>query len=41
MNYRITFMINALIAVLLGLGFLILPGRILDQFGVDEYGRPS
>lgn len=37
MNYRITFMINALIAVLLGLGFLILPGRILDQFGVDEY----
>jgi hypothetical protein len=37
MNYRITFMINALIAVLLGSGFLILPGRILDQFGVDEY----
>ena len=37
MNYRITFMINALIAVLLGLGFLILPGRILDQLGVDEY----
>ena len=37
MNYRIMFLINSFIAVLLGLGFLILPGRILDQFGVDEY----
>lgn len=37
MNYRIMFLINALIAVLLGLGFLILPNRILDQFGVDGY----
>ena len=36
MNYRTMFSINALIAILLGLGFLILPGRILDQFGVDE-----
>lgn len=37
MNYRTMFMINAFIAALLGLGFLIVPGRILDQFGVDEY----
>ena len=37
MNYRIMFLINASIAVLLGLGFLVAPGRILDQFGVDEY----
>lgn len=36
MNYRTMFSINALIATLLGLGFLILPGRILDRFGVDE-----
>jgi hypothetical protein len=37
MNYRIMFLINAFIAVLLGLGFLIVPDRILGQFGVDEY----
>ena len=37
MNYRILFLINAFIAVLLGLGFLIVPDRILSQFGVDEY----
>jgi hypothetical protein len=37
MNYRILFLINAFIAVLLGLGFLILPDRILGQLGVDGY----
>jgi hypothetical protein len=37
MNYRIMFLINTLIAILLGLGFLAVPGRILDQLGVDEY----
>lgn len=37
MNYRIMFLINAFVAVVLGLGFLVIPGRILDQFGVDEY----
>lgn len=37
MNYRTIFIINAFIAALLGLGFLVVPGRILDQFGVDEY----
>ena len=37
MNYRIMFSINSFIAVLLGLGFLVVPGSILDLFGVDEY----
>lgn len=37
MNYRILFLINAFIAVLLGLGFLAVPSMVLDQFGVDEY----
>jgi len=37
MNYRIVFLINAFLAALLGLGFLIVPGRILSQFGVDGY----
>ena len=37
MNYRILFAINALIAVLLGLGFLAVPSRALHQLGVDEY----
>jgi len=37
MNYRIMFLINALIAALLGLGFLAIPTRILAQFDVDGY----
>ena len=37
MNYRVLFLINALVAVLLGVGFLIVPSRVLGQFGVDEY----
>ena len=37
MNYRIMFLINALVALLIGLGFLVVPGRVLGQFGVDEY----
>ena len=37
MNYRLMFMINAFLAVVLGLGFLIVPNRILGQFGVDGY----
>ena len=37
MSYRIMFLINAFIAVLLGLGFLAVPDRVLDQFGVDGY----
>lgn len=37
MNFRIMFLLNALIAVVLGLAFLAAPGRVLGQFGVDEY----
>jgi len=37
MNYRIMFLVNAFIAVLLGLGFLAVPSMALNQFGVDEY----
>jgi hypothetical protein len=37
MNYRIMFLINALLAVLLGLGFLTVPDKILGQLGVDGY----
>ena len=37
MKFRIMFLINALIAALLGLGFLAVPDRILGQFGVDAY----
>jgi hypothetical protein len=37
MNFRIMFLINALIAALLGLGLLVIPERILGPFGVDVY----
>jgi hypothetical protein len=37
MNFRIMFLINALILALLGLGFLVIPERILGQFDVDVY----
>jgi hypothetical protein len=37
MNFRIMFLINALILALLGLGFLVVPERILGQFDVDMY----
>src|SRR5512134_1346055 len=37
MNYRIMFLINALVTALLGLAFLAVPNRILGQFGVDGY----
>lgn len=37
MNYRSIFLLNALIAVLLGLGLLAVPGAVLTQFGVDGY----
>lgn len=37
MNYRIMFLVNALIAVLAGLSFLAIPNKVLGQFGVDEY----
>ena len=37
MNYRIMFMLNALVAFVFGVGFLIVPSIALKQFGVDEY----
>jgi uncharacterized membrane protein YfcA len=37
MNYRRLFLINAFIAVFFGLGFLVVPNMVLNQFGVDEY----
>lgn len=37
MNYHRMFLVNALIAVLLGLGCLLVPSRVLGQFGVDGY----
>ena len=37
MNFRIMFLVTAIIALVLGLAFLIAPGRVLGQFGVDEY----
>ena len=37
MNYRMMFLINALIAVAFGVGFLNLPSRVLNQFDVDDY----
>ena len=37
MNYHRLFLINAFIAILFGLGFLVVPNMVLNQFGVDEY----
>jgi len=35
MSYRILFVINSIIAFLLGLGFLFVPSRVLDQLGTE------
>lgn len=37
MNYRIMLFINALVAVAFGVGFLIFPSMVLNQFDVDDY----
>ena len=37
MNYHRLCLINAFIAILFGLGFLVVPNMVLNQFGVDEY----
>lgn len=37
MSYRVLFLINSLIAFLLGAAFLVVPSRVIDQFGVDSY----
>jgi hypothetical protein len=37
MSYRILFVINALLAVLVGLAFLFVPSMALTQLGVEQY----
>jgi len=37
MGYKILFILNALVALVFGLGFLVVPTMALQQFGVDEY----
>ena len=37
MNYRIMFMVNALVAALFGLGFLFFPVRVLGLFRTDTF----
>jgi hypothetical protein len=37
MNYRIMFMVNALIAALFGLGFLFFPARVLGLFRTETF----
>lgn len=36
MNYKIMFMLNALVAALFGLAFLFVPDRVLGLFGTTE-----
>lgn len=37
MTYRILFVLNAIVAALFGLAFLIVPSLVIKQFGVDDY----
>lgn len=37
MNYRIVFLLHALIAFILGAAFLVVPAMTIDKFGVDSY----
>lgn len=37
MSYKVLFLLNALVAVLLGVVFLFVPGRALDFFKADSY----
>ena len=37
MNYRTLFLLNSFIAFLIGAAFLVVPTRVIDQFGVDNY----
>jgi len=37
MSYKVLFVLNALVAALLGAVFLLVPGRALDFFQVDAY----
>jgi len=35
MNYRLMFILNAIVAFVFGAAFLIMPGTTLDQFGAE------
>jgi hypothetical protein len=37
MSYKVLFVLNALIAIVFGLAFLVVPTMALKQFEVDEY----
>jgi len=37
MSYKVIFVLNALVAIIFGIGFLVVPTIALKQFGVDEY----
>lgn len=37
MNYRILLIVNALVAVLLGMAFLFMPTRMLNLFGTETF----
>jgi hypothetical protein len=37
MGYRTLFLLNAFVAFLLGLAFLVVPALAISQFGVDSY----
>ena len=37
MNYKTMFIVNAVVAVLLGLGFLFVPTRVLNLFGTETF----
>ena len=37
MNYKLMFILNAIVALAFGLGFLFMPNVVLDQFGAEQY----
>ena len=37
MNYKFLFVLNALVSLLLGLAFLIVPSRAMEFFGTETY----
>ena len=37
MSYRILFVLNAIVAFLFGVAFLVMSSMVIEQFGVDDY----
>ena len=37
MSYKVLFVLNALVALIIGLGCLAVPALVLDQFGTEKY----